>query len=137
MKKSRKCPVRRFFSKFRKIHAQTPAVESLFNRVVGRRCFHVNSAKFLKHFWTRSCSFGFGCVITDKICWNKFLTYHRIILLLFTSDNIKRENNNFKKMQLLYSDLFSTPRKTCSLHTTHFSFLSYYELSPYKASMFK
>ena len=47
MKKSRSSRPE-LFCKFPKILRKTPALESLFNRVTGLTCFHVNFAKFLR-----------------------------------------------------------------------------------------
>ena len=67
---------------------KTTELQSLFNIVSDLRCFHVNfyMKTPLLHdireqiFW-KSCSFRFHYTITDTICWEHLLGYHRLILL--------------------------------------------------------
>ena len=60
------------------------------------------------------------------------------IAILFSTENIKRENANFWKMQLLRSGLFSSLGKPGLWISRLYFFLSmnFYELSLYKVNMF-
>ena len=67
---------------------KTTELQSLLNIVSDLRCFHVNfymKTPLLQNireqiFW-KSCSFRFHYTITDTICWEHLLGYHRLILL--------------------------------------------------------
>ena len=104
-KKPRSSHPKVFCTKFSEFAWRTPELESLFNIVTSLRCFHVNFAKNFKNIFERLLlkimSIQIQLNNNGNILLKEFThIWPNNFAILFSSKRIKRENDNFSKMQL-------------------------------------